>query len=151
MRCQSPFTLGCPFLGPTLWKPSGLVILLVVGFFGRSPTWARVCFSYNKRSFRYHANTSPFICKYRGKCLVINLSYHTYIPFIPNPLPYNTMYPSRLATSYSCPSFTMLMWSYYWRFKYPFNLVPLREWTYNSPCYTLDTIAFIALESGTHV
>jgi hypothetical protein len=25
MRCHSPFSPGCPLLGPTLWKPSGLV------------------------------------------------------------------------------------------------------------------------------
>jgi hypothetical protein len=150
-RCQSPFTPSCLFLGPTLWKPSGLVLPPVVGFFGGSFTWAVLCLSFSKRSFKYHANTSPFMYRSRSSCLVISLSYHTCISFILSWLLYNTMYLSWLATSYSCPSFTMLMWSYHWRFKYPFAFVPLWKWTYNNPWYTLDTIAFITLESGTHV
>ncbi len=57
--------------------------------------------------------------------------------FTLSPLPYNTMYPSWLTTSYGCPSFTMLMWSNHWRSKYPFASMPLWELKYNSPWYTL--------------
>jgi hypothetical protein len=43
------------------------------------------------------------------------------------------MYPSWLATSYSCESFIVSMWSYHWLFRYPSTLVSLQEWTYNNP------------------
>ncbi len=149
-RCQSPFPLGCLLSCPTFWKLSGLILPLVV-VFGESPTWARVYFSFNKHSFKYHANTFPFMCMSKGRRFIINLFYHICISFIPSLLLYNTMYLSWLATSYSCPSFTMLMWSYHWWSKYPFTLVLLWKLTYNNPWYTLDTIAFIILESGAHV
>jgi len=42
---------------------------------------------------------------------------------------------SWFTTSYGCPPFIMLMWSYHWRSKYPFTLVSLHEWTYSSPWY----------------
>ncbi len=94
-------------------------------------------------------NTFPFICRSRGRCLVNNLSYCSYISFILSPLPYNITYPSWFATSYDCPSFMVLVWSYHWQFKYPFASVSLQEWTYNNPLW--DIVVVIILKSGTHV
>jgi hypothetical protein len=51
------------------------------------------------------------------------------------PLPYNTTHLSWLVTSYNGSFFTVSMWSYHWRFKYPFAFVHLWEWTYSSPRY----------------
>ncbi len=62
--------------------------------------------------------------RFKGRCLVINSSYHTCILFIFNPFLYNTTYMYWLATSYDCSSFTMLVWSYHWWSKYPFVSVP---------------------------
>ncbi len=80
----------------------------------------------------------PFMCRSKGKSFVINSSYHTYISFILSPLPSNITYPCWLATSYSCPSFIVLVWSYHWWFKYPFVLMPMWEWPYNNPWYILQ-------------
>jgi hypothetical protein len=77
------------------------------------------------------------MCRFGGKHSVINSSYHACISPIPNPLPYNTTYLSWFATSYNGPSFTLLMWSYHWWSRYPFALMPLQEWAYNNPQYTL--------------
>jgi hypothetical protein len=131
MKYPNPFTLGCPFLGPTFWKPNGFVLFLVVGFFSRS--LIKVYFIFSRHFFKYHTNRSPFMCGLRGRHLVIISSYHTCILFILSPLLYNIMYLFWLALSYGCPSFTMLVWSYHWQSKYPFMFVPLWEWTYISP------------------
>ncbi len=125
MRCLSHVTLICSFPGPTFWKPSNLVLSLVVGFFSRSLTRAWIYFSFSRCSFRYHVNTSPLMCELEGKCLVINLFYHTNILFIINLLSYNIMYASWLATSFNYPPFTVSIWSYHWWFKYPFVSMPL--------------------------
>jgi len=126
-------TPSCLLLGPTFWNPSGLVLSPIVGFFGRSSTQAWVCFAFSKCSFKFYVSMSLLLCMCKGRCVVINSSYHICISFIFSPFPYNTTYSSWLATPYSSPSFTMLMWSYHWRSKYPFVLVPFQEWTYNSP------------------
>jgi len=84
--------------------------------------------------FKYHVNMYLFICKSKGKHLVINSSYHTCILFIFNPLPYIT-YLSWFATSYGCPSIMVSMWSYHWQSTYSFALMPLWEWAYNNPWY----------------
>ncbi len=89
-------------------------LTLVACFFGRSLTRAKVYFPFSSRSFRCHANKSPFMCGSGGKRWVISLSYHTNMLFIIDPLSYNTMYPSWHATSYNCPPSTMSMWSYHW-------------------------------------
>jgi len=107
MKCLSHVTLMCPFLNSTLWKPNGSILPPIVSFFSGSLTWARVCFPFNKHSFRYRAN----MCKFRGRHLVISLSYHTNIPFVISPLFYNITYLSWLVTSYNGPPFTVLMWS----------------------------------------
>jgi len=116
--------------------PNGLVLSLVVSFFSESLTWIEVCFVFNRHSFEYHASTSPFMCGSRGRCLVINSSYHTYISFIISPLFYNITYSSWLATSYNCPFFTISVCSYHWQFIYPFASMPLWEWTYSNPLHT---------------
>jgi hypothetical protein len=54
------------------------------------------------------------MCGSRGRRLVISSFYHISILFIINSLSYNTMYPSWIVTSYSCPLFIVLMWSYHW-------------------------------------
>ncbi len=73
------------------------------------------------------------MCGFKGKHLVINSSYHTYISFILDSLSYNITYPSWLSMSYSYEYFTLSMWSYHWLSRYPFTLVSLQEWMYNSP------------------
>jgi hypothetical protein len=45
-------------------------------------TRARVCFPFNRRSFRDCASMTLFMCKSKGKHLVISLSYYTNILFI---------------------------------------------------------------------
>jgi hypothetical protein len=137
-RCLSHITLGCSLLGPTLWKPSGLVLSLVASFFGISFTWTKVCFVFSRCSFKYRASMFSLMCGSRGRSLVISSFYHISISFIINSLSYNTMYLSWIVTSYSCPLFTMLMWSYHWQSKYPFVSVPLQEWAYNNPLHTLE-------------
>jgi hypothetical protein len=77
----------------------------------------------------------PLICGCKGKHLVISSLYHTYILFILKSFFYNTMYPFWFA--YGCPFFTMLVWLYYWQSRYPFVSMPLQEWMYNNPRYTL--------------
>jgi hypothetical protein len=131
MRYSNHIILSYSLSSRTLWKPSGLVLSLVAGFFGESSTWVEVCLYFNKFSFKCHVNTSPLM--FDGKHLVISSYYHTYISFILNRLPYNTTYPSWLVTSYNCPFFMMLMWSYHWRRKCPFLTMPLQVWTYNNP------------------
>jgi hypothetical protein len=137
MKYPSPITLGCPLLGPTLWKLSGYILSSIANSFGESPTWEGVCLASSRRSFTYHTNMSLFMCRSKGKHLVINLSYHTCISFIFSPFLYNIMYLFWPATSYGCSSFTMSVWSYHRQFRYAFTLVPLGEWMYSSPWYTL--------------
>jgi hypothetical protein len=88
--------------------------------------------------FQIDTNTFPFVCGSNGKHLIINLSSHTCILFILNPLPYNIKYLFWLVTSYNYSFFTTSMWSYHWQPKYPFASVPLREWTYNNPQCILE-------------
>ncbi len=93
MRYPNLITLGCPLSSSTFWKPNGSILSLVVGFFWQTAyTSMSLLYFSNKCSFKYHANTSLFMCKSKGKCLVISLSYHTYIWFIFSPFLYNTMY-----------------------------------------------------------
>ncbi len=100
-------------------------------------TRGKVCLTFSKCSFIYHANMSPFMCRSKGRRLVINSFYHTYNSFILGPLPYNTMYSSWITTSNNCPFFMVLVWSYHWQSRYPFASVPLWEWVYTNPQYTL--------------
>jgi len=135
MKYTNHVTPSCSLSSPTLWNLSGLIFSPDIGFFSRSPTQTRVCFTSNKCYFIYHVNTFLITCKSNGKHLVISLLYHTCISSILSPLPYNITYLSWLATSYGCPSFTMSMWSYHWWSRYPFASMPLWEWTYNSSKY----------------
>jgi hypothetical protein len=135
-RCLNHITLGCSLSGPTLWKPNGLILSPIVSFFGGLLRWTKVCFNSSKCSFKYHASMSPLMCRSKGMHLVINSFYHISISFIMNSFFYSTMYSSWIVTSYSCPLFTMLVWSYHWQSKYPFVLVPLWEWAYNNPQHT---------------
>jgi hypothetical protein len=136
MKYLNHVTLGCLFLSPTFWKINGFVLSLILSFFIELPTWAKVALTLSNRSFKYHANMFPLMCGSRGRCLVINLSYHMCISFIFSPFFNNITYLSWLATSYSCPSFIVLIWSYHWWSKYPFVLVLWREWMYISPWNT---------------
>ncbi len=77
MRCPSHVTLGCPLSGPTLWKPSGLVLSPIASFFGESPTRVGVWFVSNRHSFGYCASMFLLMCGFKGIRLVINSSYHT--------------------------------------------------------------------------
>jgi hypothetical protein len=135
-RYMSHVTPSCVLLSPTLWEPSGSILSPFDKFFGKLLTWSRVYFTSNKHSFRYHVSMSLLMCGFKGRRLVINLSYHTHISFIFIPLPYNIMHLSWLATFYNCPFFVVLVWSYYWWSRYPFISMPMWEWTYYMPQYT---------------
>ncbi len=104
-RCLNLVIASCPLLSPTFCKPNNSIISPIASFFGRSLTWIGVYFAFSKHSFKYHVSTSPLMCGSKGKHLIISSSYHTCISYIINPLPYNIMYPSWFATSYSCPFF----------------------------------------------
>ncbi len=136
MKYSNLVTPGCLFLSPTFWKLNGFILSLILSFFIESPTWAKVSLIPSKRSFKYHVNMFPLMCGSRGRCLVISLFFHMCISFIFSPFLYNITYLSWLATSYDYPSFTVLIWSYHWWFKYPFVLVPLRKRMYINPWYT---------------
>jgi hypothetical protein len=127
---SSHVTLGHPVLSPTFWEPSGSILSLTAGFFSKSPTQARVCLTFSRHFFKYHAITSPLMCGSKGRHLVINSSYHTYISFVLSPLSYSTTYSFWLITFYSYPSLIMSMWSNHWQSRYAFVLVPLWEWMY---------------------
>ncbi len=75
MKYPSPITPGCLLSSPTFWKLSGLIFSSVASFFGKLFTWTKFCFTFNKCSFTYHANTFLLTCGSKGKCLVINSSY----------------------------------------------------------------------------
>jgi hypothetical protein len=113
MRHSSPAIPSLSLLGPTLWKPNGLILSPVIVFFDRSLTRVRLYLTSNKCSFIYHANTFLFMCGSRGKCLVVNLSYHIDLLSIPNPFLYNITYLFWITTSYDGPSFMVLVWSYH--------------------------------------
>jgi hypothetical protein len=136
-RCRNHVTPRCLLSCPTFWKPNGSIIPPVISFFGGSLTQTKVCFPSSRHSFKYCASTFLFMCKSKGMRLVINLSYHTNISFIIDPPFYNITYSFCLATSYSCPPFMVLLWSYHWQSRYRFALMPLWEWVYSSPQHTL--------------
>ncbi len=98
-------------------------------------TWARIFFAPSRCSFGCCVNMSSLLCKSNNKCLVINSPYHLFIMFILRPFSYNIPYLSRYTTSYNCTSFTMLIWSYHWWFRYPFIMLPMREWVHCNPWY----------------
>jgi hypothetical protein len=79
MKYPSLVTPSCPLSGPTFWKHGGSILSLVESFFSGSFTWVGVYVTFSKCSFRYHASTCLFMCGSKGRCLVINSSYHTYI------------------------------------------------------------------------
>jgi len=81
-RCSSHVTPRCLFSCPTFWKLSGFVLPPVVSFFGGLFTRVEVCFTSNRHSFEYCTSTFSFMCRSRGKHLVINSSYHTNISFV---------------------------------------------------------------------
>jgi hypothetical protein len=100
-------------------------------------TYMSKSLAFSRHFVGYHVSMFLVMCRFKGMCLMISSSYDICILFIFGPLFYNTMFLSWLATSYSCPSFMVLVWSYHWWSRYPFALVPLREWRYNSPWHTL--------------
>jgi hypothetical protein len=92
------------------------------------------------------------LCKFNYECSVINSSYHTYILFVFNSLPYNVMYLPWLVISYSCTCFTLLMWTYHWWFGFPLMFeVHVQEWTHYTHDTFRDTVTTIALKIGTHI
>jgi hypothetical protein len=109
-------------------------------YVSRSLHWSSKC------SFKYHMSMSSFMCGSKGTCLFISSSYHTCIWFIFSPLHYNTTHFFFLATFYGCPFVMVLMWACHWWFRYPFVLVPLWGWAYNSPWYTLRYYCNYCLE-----
>jgi hypothetical protein len=70
-RCLSHVTPSCLLSSPTRWELNGLVLSLVVSFFFGSPTQAGVCFTSSRHSFKYHVSTSPLMCGFRGRRLVL--------------------------------------------------------------------------------
>ncbi len=151
MRCPNHVTLSCPFLGPTLWEPmvqSYPQLQISLANHLHKQEFASLLI---KNFFEYCARTSMFMCESKGRHLVINSSYHTYILFILSPLSYNTTYSSWSVTFYNYPYFTMLVWLDHWWSRYAFALVPLQKWTYNSPQHISKYYRTIALENETHV
>jgi hypothetical protein len=64
MRYMSSTNPNHLFSGHTLWKSNGSILSLVASFFRKSPTWVGVCFPFNRCSFRYHASTFSFMCRF---------------------------------------------------------------------------------------
>jgi hypothetical protein len=77
------------------------------------------------------------MCMSNSRHLVISPSYHTCISFVLYSFPHNITYPPWFATSYSCTSFTLSVWTCHWWFGYPCALMPMREWTHYNPWYFL--------------
>jgi hypothetical protein len=67
-----------------------------------------------------HMSMFPILCKSHSGHLVITSSYYTCILFVFSSHRYNVTYMLWRATSYSCTSFTLLMWTYHWWFRYSF-------------------------------
>jgi len=134
---QSPVIPSCLFSNPTVWELSGLVLSLVVGFFGELIIWVGVCFIFNRCSFKYHANKFSFLCGFRGMHLVINSSYHTCILIIPGP------FLSTLCTCLGLPHPTIVNLSWCECGHTIHNLgthlfwCPYKKWVYNIPWYIL--------------
>jgi hypothetical protein len=101
-------TLCCVFSSPPFWKSYGIIISSFIGFFDKLFTQIKICHIFNKCSLAHHMNTSPILCKFNHKHLVISPSYHTCIPFVLNLFPYNIMYLPWFATY----NYTYL--SYWW-------------------------------------
>jgi hypothetical protein len=81
-KCPNHVIISCSFLGPTLGKPNGSILSLVVIFFGKLPTRVKVFLIFSRCSFEYRVNTFSFMCGSRGKRLVISSSYHAIIPLL---------------------------------------------------------------------
>jgi hypothetical protein len=114
-------------------------------------TRTKVCFIFNRCSFKYCVSMSPLMYRSKGRCLVISSFYHTNISFIINSFFYNTMYSSWIITSYNCPLFTVLV---------NYTIDNLGTHLFWCPCGNerttvhdtfRDTIVAIALESEAHV
>ncbi len=75
-------TPNCSLSNCTFWELSGTILSPSASFFGGSLIWVGNYFASSKCPFRYHASMFPFMCGSKGRRLVINLSYHTYILFI---------------------------------------------------------------------
>jgi hypothetical protein len=122
------FKLYCPgfllfsSLPPPL-KYLQYVISLFMNFCDKPLTWIRICHTSNRCSFGHHVNMFPILCMSNCGCLVMTLSYHTYISFFLSSFPFNAPYTPWLATSYSCTFFTLLVWTYHGWFGYPLALV----------------------------
>jgi hypothetical protein len=113
---------------------------------------SEVCHIFSRCSFKCHVITSPILCKFSYECLVISSSYHTYISFIFNSLPYNVIYLLWLVISYSYTFFTLSMWTYHRWFGYPLMFeMPVREWTHCTHDVFRDIVTTIALKIGTHI
>ncbi len=108
---------------PPPLKDLKYVISLFMNFCDKPPTCIKICHTSNRCSFGHHASMYPFLCTSNCGCLVISLSYHTYISFVFYSFPFSVPYPPWFATSYSCTFFTLLVWTYHWWFGYPLVLV----------------------------
>jgi len=123
---------------------------LVVGFFGGSLTWTRVCFALVDIPLdiawaRFCSCAGPRV----GVWLLVHPTTPTFRLSSAHFL--TTLQPSWLATSYNCPPFMMLVW-------YTINNLSthlLRCSCGNEHIVThdtlRDTVATIALKNGTHV
>ncbi len=130
-------TLGCSFLSPSFWKACLIVIFSFILFFDGSPTRAKVFHIYSRCSLECYVNMISILCKSSCEHLVISSSYHTYISFVFDSLPYIVTYPLWFVTSYYYTSFTLSMWTYHWWSRYPLDLVPVWEWMQCSSWYSL--------------
>jgi len=105
-------TPSCMFSCPP-WKTCDIIVSSFTCFLDGLLTWAKVCHTFNKCSFRCHENIFPILCRSNHKCLVINLSYHTYILFVLGSFSHDVMYLLWLVTSYSYTFFMLSTWTYH--------------------------------------
>jgi hypothetical protein len=109
--------LCCVFSNAPFLESYGIIVSSCIDFFDKSFTQIKVCHTFNKWFFTHHVNTSLILCKSNHKHLVINPSYHTCIPFVLDPFPYNITYLPWFATSYNYTSLP------YWWFGYSLDSV----------------------------
>jgi len=139
------------FLRPTLWKPSGSILSLVVIFFDKSPTWVGVYITSNRRSFIYHASMFPFMCGSRGKCWL--LARPTTSTFCLSPTHFFTTLRTRFGLPY--PTVAHLSWyqcghTIYDLSTHLFQCFYKSEHTIAHDTFW-DIVTLIALKNGTHV
>jgi len=121
-RYPNIFISNCPFSRPPFLESCGIVISSLTCFFDKLTTWIRF---FSWCSLWCHMSMFPILCKSHNGHLVNTSFYYTCILFVFNSHPYSVTYMLWHATSYSCTSFTLLVWTYHWWFGYSFASMPM--------------------------